>query len=95
MQCISYTSIIVDGVDAVQDAVRSKKFKLVLFDKETNGLNISELATTVKSQNEDTALVLMIDPALEADESDANYVHEIIKNVINKDLLRLVFEKFI
>ena len=92
---LGYTSIIVDGVDAVQDAVRSKKFKLVLFDKETDGLNISDLAATVKTQNEDTALVLMIDPALEADESDANYVHEIIKNVINKDLLRLVFEKFI
>lgn len=92
---LGYTSIVVDGIDAVQDAVRSKKFKLVLFDKETDGLNISDLAATVKSQNDDTALVLMIDPALEADESDANYVHEIIKNVINKDLLRLVFEKFI
>ncbi len=92
---LGYTSIVVDGIDAIQDTLRSKKFKLVLFDKETDGLNISELAATVKTQNEDTALVLMIDPALEADESDANYVHEIIKNVINKDLLRLVFEKFI
>jgi len=92
---LGYTSIVVDGVDAVQDAVRSKKFKLVLFDKETDGLDIAQLAANVKTQNEDTALVLMIDPALEADESDANYVHEIIKNVINKDLLRLVFEKFI
>ncbi len=92
---LGYTSVVVDGIDAVQDAVRSKNFKLVLFDKETDGLNISDLAATVKEKNEDTALVLMIDPALEVDERDANYVHEIIKNVINKDLLRLVFEKFI
>ncbi len=92
---LGYTSIVVDGVEALQETVRSKKFKLVLFDKESDGLSIPELAAGIKTQNEDTALVLMIDPALDADESDANYVHEIIKNVINKDLLRLVFEKFI
>ncbi len=92
---LGYTSMVVDGVDALQEAVRSKRFKLVLFDKESDGLDIAQLAENIKVQDEDTALVLMIDPALDADERDANYVHEIIKNVINKDLLRLVFEKFI
>jgi len=40
-------------------------------------------------------LVLISDPALKNDSEDALYVHELIKNVVNKDLLRLVFEKFI
>jgi hypothetical protein len=37
----------------------------------------------------------MIDPSASEEAEDMKYVHEIIKNIINKDLLRLVFEKFI
>ncbi len=92
---LGYTSVVVDGIDALEDAVSTKKFKLVLFDKETSNLDIASLAGKIKDQDKDTALVMMIDPSLEADASDVNYVHEIIKNIINKDLLRLVFEKFI
>ena len=92
---LGYTSVVVDGIDAVEAAISSKKFKLVLFDKETANLDITSLAAKIKAQDKDTALVMMIDPSLEADPSDVNYVHEIIKNIINKDLLRLVFEKFI
>ena len=92
---LGYTSVVVDGIDATEDAINTKKFKLVLFDKETSNLNVASLAAKIKEQNKDTSLVMMIDPSLEADPSDVNYVHEIIKNIINKDLLRLVFEKFI
>ena len=92
---LGYSSVLVDGSSALEQTLETKKFKLVLFDKETKDLDVSHMANVVKQTGIDTALVLMIDPAFEADESDANYVHEIIKNVINKDLLRLVFEKFI
>ncbi|PHR55366.1 MAG: hybrid sensor histidine kinase/response regulator [Arcobacter sp.] len=92
---LGYSSILVDGSDALSEALRTKKFKLVLFDKETRGVDVANTASLIKEKGEDTALVLMVDPAFEIDANDANYVHEIIKNVINKDLLRLVFEKFI
>lgn len=92
---LGYTSVVVDGTQALQEALQTKTFKLLLFDKETSGLNVSDIASLIKTRGTDTALVLMIDPAFEAEESDANYVHEIIKNIVNKDLLRLVFEKFI
>jgi len=92
---LGYSSELVDGTDALNQALESKNYKLVLFDKETKGLSVSDTAAKLKARDLDTALVLMIDPAFEADDSDTNYVHEIIKNVINKDLLRLVFEKFI
>jgi len=53
----------------------------------------------VKSSNEkrnlSTHLVLIVDPAMPENESDKQYVDETIKNIINKDLLRLVIEKFI
>ena len=92
---LGYSSILVDGSSALEDTLHDKKFKLVLFDKETQGLDIANVSNIIKEKGTDTALVLMIDPAFEAEDSDTNYVHEIIKNVINKDLLRLVFEKFI
>jgi CheY-like chemotaxis protein len=92
---LGYTSVAVDGIQALEEALQTKKFKLLLFDKETSGLNVSDIAGLIKARETDTALVLMVDPALEAAQSDANYVHEIIKNIVNKDLLRLVFEKFI
>jgi len=90
---LGYSSEIVDGVAEMQEALNTKTFKLVLFDKETEGLSIANTSELTKQS--DTALVMMIDPALDADDSDASYVHEIIKNIVNKDLLRLVFEKFI
>ncbi len=92
---LGYTSVLVDGADALDNALENKKFKLVLFDKETEGVSIEEISEKINKNDLDTALVLMIDPAFEAEDKDANYVHEIIKNVVNKDLLRLVFEKFI
>ena len=42
-----------------------------------------------------TNLILMSDASSSENSEDALYVHEIIKNVVNKDLLRLLFEKFI
>jgi CheY-like chemotaxis protein len=92
---LGYTSVLVDGADALDDTLKNKKFKLVLFDKETDGVSVEDVAERIKANDLDTALVLMVDPAFEAEDKDANYVHEIIKNVVNKDLLRLVFEKFI
>jgi hypothetical protein len=38
---------------------------------------------------------MLVDPSAPENVDDVMYVHEIIKNIINKDLLRLVFEKFI
>jgi CheY-like chemotaxis protein len=92
---LGYTSVLVDGIDALDDALENKKFKLVLFDKETEGVSVEDISEKIKKNDLDTALVMMIDPAFDAEDKDANYVHEIIKNVVNKDLLRLVFEKFI
>jgi len=92
---LGYTSVIVNGKDELQVAISTQNFKLVLFDKETDGVYTSEISQSIKDRGLDTALVLMIDPALDVDPADTSFVHEIIKNIVNKDLLRLVFEKFI
>jgi hypothetical protein len=79
--------------------VRNDSYKLVLFDKECDGLDLAAFSKNVKeankSRNLDSYLVIINDSASIENSDDALYVHESIKNVVNKDLLRLVFEKFI
>lgn len=83
------------SVDQLTSQLREGNYKLVLFDKTLNGLNLKDLYDTIRSTNRDISLVMLVDPSAPENVDDVMYVHEIIKNIINKDLLRLVFEKFI
>jgi hypothetical protein len=82
-----------------REMAKNNNYKLILFDKECDGLNLSEFASIVNTTNEisglKTYLVLINDTSMSLDPNDSTYVDETIKNVVNKDLLRLVFEKFI
>ncbi|MBD3798821.1 ATP-binding protein [Sulfuricurvum sp.] len=92
---LGYTYQSVNNADDLNNALQHKRYKLALFDKTLDGLNIKNIYDTIRSEDSDTWLVMLIDPNSKQDDEDAIYVHEIIKNVVNKDLLRLVFEKFI
>ena len=99
LQTLGYTYELAHTVDELEDMSKSNTYKLVLFDKELDGLKLEKLSKAIKDSNKESELnsylVLISDPALGEDSDDALYVHELIKNVVNKDLLRLVFEKFI
>jgi len=75
--------------------VQSKRYKVALFDKGLASLNLKELSDIIRENNSDTSLIMLVDPSVDNDKNDTLYVHEMIKNIVNKDLLRLVFEKFI
>lgn len=92
---LAYKSISVDSITQMKEAIKEKNFKLLLFDKEIDGLDIKEIAKYVKKTKTGTVLVLMTDPALEVNEGDYPYINRVIENVINKDILRSIFEKFI
>jgi signal transduction histidine kinase/CheY-like chemotaxis protein len=92
---LGYTYKTATTSDELKEELRERRYKLALFDKTLSGLNLKDLYDIIRSANNDTSLVMLIDPNLPEEADDAMYVHEIIKNVINKDLLRLVFEKFI
>lgn len=92
---MGYTYEVVNGIDALKESLNTKTYKLLLFDKELSGLDLKQISDNIKRAQSDVSLVMMIDPSKEKEESDALYVHEIIKNIVNKDLLRLVLEKFI
>ncbi|MDO9208047.1 MAG: response regulator [Sulfuricurvum sp.] len=92
---LGYTYVSVNSTDALKSNIINKHYKLALFDKTLPNLDLKELYDIIRSNNSDISLVMLIDPNLDADKDDAMYVHEMIKNLVNKDLLRLVFEKFI
>jgi CheY-like chemotaxis protein len=96
---LGYSFEVANSVEELEDMLSSDTYKLVLFDKECKGLSVEKLSSLVQETSEaknlDSALVLITDPATAEDENDAEYVNDAIKNVVNKDLLRLVVEKFI
>ncbi|MDD2265527.1 nitrate- and nitrite sensing domain-containing protein [Sulfuricurvum sp.] len=92
---LGYTYKSVTTTDQFMNELTNHHYKLALFDKTLRELNLKDLYDIIRSKDSDTSLVMLIDPSVTADANDSMYVHEIIKNIVNKDLLRLVFEKFI
>lgn len=99
LESLGYTYELAYTAKELEDMTKTNTYKLILFDKELSGLNLEKLSNDIKASNKISGLisylVLISDSSLKEDADDALYVHELIKNVVNKDLLRLVFEKFI
>ena len=99
LKSLGYSYEVVHTTQELNNAVESSSYKVILFDKECDNLSLEEFSSKVKSSVQESGLssnlVLINDPALPTNEDDRLYTDEIIQNVINKDLLRLVFEKFI
>ncbi len=99
LNALGYTYEVANNLKELQDLTQQFTYKLVLFDKEFEGLDLKEFSSSVKHANAvknlSTYLVLINDTSLPENKDDALYVHEMLKNSVNKDLLRLVFEKFI
>lgn len=92
---LGYTYKTVTSTEQLNTELHEHHYKLALFDKSLSGLNLKDLYDIIHNDSSETSLVMLIDPSAPENADDAMYVHEIIKNIINKDLLRLVFEKFI
>lgn len=92
---LGYTYECVDTAAELLESVASKRYKVALFDKTLKELDLKELYDTIRTKESNISLVMLIDPNAKEDANDTTYVHEMIKNIVNKDLLRLVFEKFI
>ncbi len=92
---LKYSYETAENVSEMEEKLAQNRYKIALFDKELTGLDLETLSKNTKDLDTKLSLVMMIDPASKIDASDRTYVHEIIKNIVNKDLLRLVFEKFV
>jgi len=99
LEQMHYTYDVVHNLVEFNDAINNASYKVVMFDKECNGLNIKQLSQDLRSSSEkkglDTKLILVHDPAVNDNKTDTDLVDEIIKNVVNKDLLQELFIKYI
>ncbi len=99
IKSLGYTYKIANSSEDLHTMIENSNYKVILFDKECESLDLQNFASLVKDLNENsglkTNLILMSDTSSIENSEDALYVHEIIKNIVNKDLLRLLFEKFI
>jgi len=92
---LGYTFDIAHSSAEILPKIEHVNYQVILFDKELKGLDLKEISDTINSLSDKTSLVMMVDPSSEEDPEDTKFVHEKIKNIVNPDLLRLIFEKFI
>ncbi len=99
LDSLNYTYDIAHSHTEIDNFVDNATYKVILLDKECKELNLLKLSKNVQDSINKTALktklILIVDPLTTQDEDDNLYVQEIIKNVVNKDLLKTVLEKFI
>ena len=67
----------------------------IFVDLETEGLSLTELKEAMQQSAPHAALILMTDPSSEAGEEDRKIADEVIVNLVNRDFIRLLLEKFI
>jgi len=98
LESLNYSYNVVNTKDEFNNSISSSTYKVILFDKGFEDINIEELSQNIKDSNKFTGLktnLIMIDSQAEEDSDDKKHVAQIIKNIVNKDLLKVVFEKFI
>ncbi|MEA1983948.1 MAG: hypothetical protein U9N39_10425, partial [Campylobacterota bacterium] len=99
LDTLGYNYQIANGVEELEEKISKESYKLVILDKESKGLNLESFSEQLKASNLsnglDSKLLLITESSAPEDANDAIYTDETIKNIVNRDLLRLVIEKLI
>jgi len=99
LSSLGYSYEIANSSEELSAMIEEGAYRVILLDKELQNLELLALSKAIKNLNSKSGLyssiVLIIEASSLPNNDDAEYVDEIIKNVANKDLLRLVIEKFI
>ncbi len=97
LDTLNYTYDVANTIEELDELTTKYRYKLILFDKEIDGLSLTTLSAKIKNSTSelDSSMVLISDISTQENSDDMLYVDEAIKNVVNRDLLRLIFEKFI
>ena len=96
---LGYSLELASSTQDLYQKLQEGSYKVVLFDKACEGLDVATLYNVVEDRKEETALetslILMNSNAAAADEKDTQYVQRVINNVVSRDLLGLLLERFI
>lgn len=99
LKSLGYSYDFAGTKDELDKLMASSIYKIVLFDKEFENVNMALFADRAKELREslilDTRLVLIYNPSTQDDPLlDASF-DEVIHNVINKDSMKVLFERLI
>ncbi|MCF6340879.1 MAG: ATP-binding protein [Sulfurimonas sp.] len=85
------------SLENFEELILNNSYKVILFDKEYNNINIEDITSTIKKQNiinNSDSYIVLIDDSIKKDASKhLKYVDRIIKNAVNKELLKSLFTK--
>jgi len=96
---LGYTYDIAHSEEELEQKATTNFYKVILFDKELELITLENFVNSVNQHYADSGVkpsyVLVADPSIPEDENDLQYVNEVMKNVINKELIRSIVEKYI
>ena len=99
LDSLSYKYEQASTIEELEEKISQNAYRVILLDKECTGLNLENFSTQLKESNTqhglDSKIILISEPSMPENEDDKLYVDEAVKNTLNKDLLRLLIEKFI
>jgi len=96
---LGYTYHDIDKSSDLYKEINSNSYRLIMLDKELEELSLEllhdDITKSMQKTGLSTKLVLINDSSTQEIKEDKEYVDEIIKNVIDKDQLKSLFEKYI
>lgn len=99
LKSLGYSYEVANTLNELETHTKESDYKVVLFDKEFEKLNLSELSKNIKDKNSvsdlTTNLILIYHPSMEEEISDSELVDEVIKGIVNKESLQKILEKYI
>ena len=99
LDSLGYSYDIVNSYEEIQKFIEESTYKVILFDRECENLDIPVFSQKIKDLNAvsklHTSMILISNLSSDENIDDKQHVDEVIQNVVNKDSLRLILEKFI
>ena len=97
LESLGYSYDVASSQDEIFSSIKEASYQVIFFDKACEGLDIAKLSQAVDDSTANSSLTtsLILITNEEDNKEDKLYAQEIIKNVVNKNLLKAVFEKFI
>lgn len=99
LKSLNFSYELVNSDEELEEYTKESYYKVVLFDKEFEKLNLSEFSNNIKNQNSaldlKTSLILIYHPSMKEDKKDSELVDEIIHGIVNKESLQKILDKYI
>ncbi len=97
LDSLEYSYEVANNLSELEGKVTDYHYKVILIDKELEELQLETFSKLLKTTTEKSGLpsYIILMNSNEEQKDDIAYVDEMIRNIVNKDLLRLVIEKFI